>query len=236
MKKVYLIATFVAIIAGIATYMFSTQLVKSSRIKDAPTTSVVVAIEEIKENTILTMEMFEVRFYTTESVVPNAADKIEDVVGKLSRYPIAKGEQVVRSKLIVYGETVKDAALSYQLLPGEYAYSLSLDSVQGVSGFIARGDYVDVLFTSDTADAAGGTLVYMSEIILRDVYVLRVGNNAANKVADAPNGQPITAYTEVVFKLNEEQIIKLSNYLAAGPVRLALKPVTAGEMTTEMIQ
>lgn len=228
MKKVYLIATFVAIIAGISTYLFASQIQKSTKIKDAPTSSVVVAIQDIKENTILTNEMFEVKLFTTVAVAPGAADKIEDVIGKMSRYPIAVGEQVLANKIISVGEKVENAALSYQLLSGEYAYTITVDSVQGVAGFITRGDYVDVLFTSN--DEQGN---YKTEIILQDVYVLRLANNAANKIADAPNGQPITTYVEVTFKLDEEQILKLSNYLAQGSIRLALKPITTGETSTD---
>lgn len=229
MKKVYLIATFVAIIAGIATYLFASQIQKNTKIKDAPTSSVVVAIQAIKENTILTAEMFEVKLFTTVAVVPGAATKIEDVVGKMNRYPIALGEQVLVNKIISVGEKIENAALSYQLLPGEYAYTISVDSGQGVAGFITRGDYVDVLYTSMDIDGN-----YKTEIILQDVYVLRLANNAANQIADAPNGQPITSYVEITFKLSEEQIISLSNYLAAGPVRLALKPVTSGEKAADI--
>ena len=228
MKKVYLIATFVAIVAGIATYMFASQIQKDRTIKDAPTSSVVVAVVEIKENTILKAEMFEVKLFTTVAVVPGAAAKIEDIIGKMSRYPIVVGEQVLLNKIISVGEKAENAALSYQLLSGEYAYTISVDNVQGVAGFITRGDSVDVLFTSSEQEG-----VYKTEIILRDVYVLRLADYATNRVADAPNGQPVISYVEVTFKLNEEQILILSNYIAKGPVSLALKPITPVEITTE---
>lgn len=224
MKKVYLVATLVAIIAGISTFLFASQIQKSTKIKDAPTSSVVVAVQAVKENTVLTAEMLEVKVFTTVSVVPGAANKIEDVIGKISRYPIAMGEQVITNKIFSVGEEVKDAVLSYQLLPGEYAYTISVDSVQGVAGFITRGDYVDILYT--ISDEVGN---YRTEVILADVYVLRLANNAANLAADAPNGQPITSYIEITFKLSKEQILKLSNYLENGTLRLALKPITTGE-------
>lgn len=224
MKKVYLVATLVAIIAGISTFLFASQIQKSTKIKDAPTSSVVVAVQAVKENTVLTAEMLEVKVFTTVSVVPGAANKIEDVIGKISRYPIAMGEQVITNKIFSVGEEVKDAVLSYQLLSGEYAYTISVDSVQGVAGFITRGDYVDILYT--ISDEVGN---YRTEVILADVYVLRLANNAANLAADAPNGQPITSYIEITFKLSKEQILKLSNYLENGTLRLALKPITTGE-------
>jgi pilus assembly protein CpaB len=224
MKKVYITAVFIAIIAGIATYMFASELQKNTKIKDAPMSEVVVAIQDIRENTVITAEMVEVRLYTTASVTPGTVSKLEDLVGKLARYPIFVGEQILASKLIGIGEKDERAALSYQLLPGEYAYSITIGSEQGVSGFITRGDYVDILFTELKGD---GT--YKTDFVMRNVYVLRVSNHAANLAADAQGGAPITSYMELTFKLNESQCIQLSDIRAKGDVRLVLKSITTGE-------
>jgi len=142
----------------------------------------------------------------------------------LARYPIFVGEQILASKLIGIGEKDERAALSYQLLPGEYAYSITIGSEQGVSGFITRGDYVDILFTELKGD---GT--YKTDFVMRNVYVLRVSNHAANLAADAQGGAPITSYMELTFKLNESQCIQLSDIRAKGDVRLVLKSITTGE-------
>lgn len=233
MKKVYLIATFVAIIAGIATFFFASQLSKNTKIKDAPTTPVVVALDEIKENTKLTAEMFEVKLYTTVSVAPGAASKIEDVVGKLNRFPIAKGEQVIGEKLFAYGSDSKEARLSYQLMPGEYAYTIDVDIVQGVAGFIGGGDFVDIIHTGTVGDAAAGGQI-VTQIIMKDIKVLKIADYAANAAAANPDSPtPITTYGVVTLLLNEAQIIQLTQMQTVGRIRLALKPITTGQDTTD---
>lgn len=231
MKKVYITAVFIAIIAGVATYMFASELQKNTKIKDAPMSEVVVAIQDIKENTIITAEMIEVRLYTSASVSPGAVSKLEDLVGKLARYPISTGEQILMNKLIAIGEKDEKAALSYQLLPGEYAFSLVIGSQEGVSGFITRGDYVDVLYTDQKDD---GT--YKTDFVMRDVYVLRTSNRAANSAADAQGGAEITSYMELTFKLDEAQCLKLSDILAKGSVRLVLKSITTGETLQGLVE
>jgi len=190
MKKVYLIATFVAIIAGIATYFFATQVQQNQTIKDAPTTPVIVAVVAIPENTIITADMVAVRQYTTVSVVSGAAGNLADVVGQLTRYPIVPGEQIIKSKINKVGQEQGNTALSYQLKKGEYAYTISVDDIQGVAGFISKGDYVDILYTS-TINSKVTTSVIMS-----NVYVLRISNYAANVAAAVPNAAPITNYVD----------------------------------------
>lgn len=221
MKKVYLIATFVAIIAGIATYLFASQIQKSTKIKDAPTTTVVVAVVPVPENTVITSDMVALRQYTTVSVVPGAATKPEDVIGMISRYPLVVGEQLVASKLNKVGEAAENAALSYQLKEGEYAYTIAVDEIQGVAGFIGRGDLVDILHTGTTND------VITTVILMKNIRILRISNYASNYAVEAAKGSPITTYASVTLLLNEAQIVELTQMQTIGRITLALKPIVA---------
>lgn len=224
MKKVYLIATFVAIIAGIATYLFATQIEKKQTIENQPMSTVVVALDAIPANMVITADMVSVQQYITSSVVPLAATKLEDVVDKISRYPIVKGEQLVTEKLSAVGADAKNTQLSYQLKEGEYAYTIAVDSVQGVSGFISKGDYVDIFFTK----LPNGATEFVTELVMENVKVLRISNFATNYASEVPKAPPITAYSEIVVSLTKDQILQLSSKLAdSGSVRLALKPITS---------
>lgn len=225
MKKVYLIATVVAIIAGIATYFFATQIQQKTKIENAPTTAVVVALVPIPENTPITKEMVALMQYTLDSVTPGVAVKTEDVVGKLSMYPIIKGEQIISSQL-------KDtsAALSYQLKEGEYAYTVSVDIISGVGGFISKGDYVDILLTTVVND------VITTTDFMKDIKVLRISDFAANYGAQAEGSPPITSYSIVTFSLNEAQIVELTQALATGRITLSLKTITSGEAAAGIVE
>jgi pilus assembly protein CpaB len=243
MKKVYLIASFVAVIAFIATFFFASQIQKNTRIKDVTTLPVVVAKQEIAENTVLTAEMFELKYYQDVSIVAGAAAKIEDVVGRLNRYPLALGEQVVSGNLITVGGENKNANLSYQLKPGEYAYTIDVDIVQGVGGFISQGDFVDILHTGSVGDTAtNGQIttignidnsgVVVTQILMKDIKVLRISDYAANVLAEkteAEGGTKITSYSVVTLLLNEAQVIQLTQMSSVGRIRLALKPLTTGQ-------
>ena len=59
MKKVYLIAVIVAIIAGVATYMFATEINSKTKFKDAEMVTVLVPTADIEKNVEITADMFE---------------------------------------------------------------------------------------------------------------------------------------------------------------------------------
>ena len=60
MKKVYLIAVIFAIIAGVATYMFATEIDKKTTFKDADMVTVLMPTADIDKNVEITADMFEV--------------------------------------------------------------------------------------------------------------------------------------------------------------------------------
>ena len=59
MKKVYLIAVIFAIIAGVATYMFATEINSKTKFKDAEMVTVLVPTADIEKNVEITADMFE---------------------------------------------------------------------------------------------------------------------------------------------------------------------------------
>jgi len=221
MKKVYLIATVVAIITGIATYLFASQIQKNTTIKDAPSSPVVVAKVNIPRNTVIDNTMVELRQLTDVSVTPSAYSKVEDVLGKVTRQDIMLGEQLVPLRFVQPGRKDNNAALSNQLKPGEYAYTLSVDVQTGVSGFISEGDYVDVMFIKTTTDGKTTT-----DIVLKNIFVIRTSGFSENYSAEAA-GAPILEYSNVTLVLTLEQCQQMALYQGTGMVRLLLKPVTA---------
>ena len=54
MKKVYLIAVIFAIIAGVATYMFATEIDKKTTFKDADMVTVLIPTADIDKNVEIT--------------------------------------------------------------------------------------------------------------------------------------------------------------------------------------
>lgn len=215
MKKVYLIAVIMALVTGFAVYIFATNLQKSTSAENTPTTPVVVALSNISENTVLTEEMLEVKQLPTVSVTPGTARTIDEIVGMIAKYPMVAGEQIPIKQLRKPGSD-DGTDLSYQLGENERAFTISVDEVSGVSGFIRAGDSVDIITT--VANNANP----VTEYLLQDVLVLKVSNKAANA-----SGSPITSYSTVTLCVSPENALKLGEAVNLGQsIRLILRPIT----------
>lgn len=215
MKKVYLIAVIIALLTGVAVYMFVTGLQQSTSSANLPTTPVVVALSNISVNTVFTEKMVEVRQLPSYSVTPGTARTIDEIVGKIAKYPLTAGEQIVINKLKVLGSG-DGTDLSYQITGNERAITVNVDEQTGVSGFIRAGDTVDIM----TTETRGTTPV--TYYLLENVLVLKVSNKAANAT-----GTEIDTYNIVTLSLTKEKALILGDAINLGKtVLLTLRPVT----------
>lgn len=230
MRKVYLIATIVAIATGFATYFFATSLEKKTHIKDAPTSDVVVAIVDIPENKKITAEMVQLKRIVNTAVAVDSARKLEDVVGKLNKYPVSVGEQISIKKIVELGNKENNAALSNQLADGEYAFTIDVNNVTGVSGYITRGDYVDIIFHGEDENGQ-----QVTKYLFEKIRVIKVSNYAANYTSQT-QGVPITSYAELVISVNHEQALELAEALTRGTIRLILDPITVGNIDGDKVK
>ncbi|MCR9270765.1 MAG: Flp pilus assembly protein CpaB [Hyphomonadaceae bacterium] len=127
--------------------------------------------------------------------------------------PIKAGAPVLDSRLSIAGA---QTAIASRLDPGMRAYSIRVDEVSGVAGFILPGSHVDVLHTHKKKDAPVTT-----RILLTGVQVLAVDRNH-NLMTD----EPALANT-ATLAVSLEQARELS--IAANDGRLSLALVGAEE-------
>lgn len=223
MKKVYLIAVVIALIAGFATYMFASEIEKKTTIKDAETTDVYVALQDIDANVTITDAMFaedagyfELRNIIATDEIPNAAKTKEELVDMVTVDKIYAGEQVNKSRLQPLDGA--DVALSLKLADGMVAYSFSAASVKSVDGYINEGDTVDVLVSKPTDDGE-----FESEIEYSDLKILRVSTRTANETASS-SGSSITEYSTLTVEVTEEQSKQLYDIETNYDFKLILNP------------
>ena len=150
MKKVYLIAVVFALIAGLATYMFASNISKKTTIKDRETVNVVVALKDIPKNTMITEEMladdagyFQVRSFIKEDATPEYIDSLDGIKDQITGVDVYVGEQLNTYKFV--GVDSDSVGLSYKLSKGKKAYSFQASSTNGVDGYISVGDTVDII-------------------------------------------------------------------------------------------
>lgn len=175
----------------------STAVVASSESK---TRGVVVALEDIPAGTKLPGAALTVRAVAEKDALAGAHGAADEVVGRVTRYPVIAGEQVTDSKLV--GSAQAKTGLAYTLAAGQRAVSVSVSETTAAGGLIVPGDRVDVMVattqervtgpvarTAANADNDAGkepTVV----TVLQNVLVLAVGQELTPP-ADK-NGDPAT--------------------------------------------
>jgi pilus assembly protein CpaB len=135
---------------------------------------VVVAKTEIKQRTLITADMLEVKAVAVNNVATGAFADIEDVVGTVTKFPISINQQITSSYVVDTSNPTASAALNQVVPTNMRAISITASQVGNAGGLILPGDWVDIIwnFPDDTP-------VY-SKTILRNVQVVSVAQNIVN--------------------------------------------------------
>ena len=226
MKKVYLIAVIVALIAGFATFLFANEISERSSFTDAKRTTVVTAIADVPQNVTITAENFATYFaeqdYIDSYVLSGAVTSATDALNSVTRYAIFRGEQLTQNKLITSDS--EDATLSLTIPEGYVAYPIAASGTNAADGYIAVGDKVDIYVYQGMT-----TTIPMSNL-----EVFKVSNNTANKTAEANNSE-ITDYSTLTFIVTEAQAQQLFEIENGGSrYKLVLKPRIAGASSVDI--
>ena len=197
MKKIYLIAVVIALAAGLATYFFANELKTSKIVTGVDEATVLIALRDIDENTILTEDMFQLVKMPVTAVSYGTVSNTNDIIGYMAGVKILKGEQLMIGKLVPVGKENAKNKLSYQLANGMYAYTISVDIEKGVAYFIKEYDRINIY---DKASPS-------AEPALKNVPVIKLSDYSSNIQQD--NGTEITNYAVITLALTKDQIPKL---------------------------
>lgn len=132
---------------------------------------------------------------------------------------IEQDEPVLKTKVSGFGASTRLAA---QLPDGMRAYTLQINSLSGVAGFIGPGDRVDVILTRQI----NGTLV--SGVIIQDLPVIAVDQNLDKEASRPRIGSSATV------EVDSRQAQKLTLAQQVGTLTLTLRG--ANETSTEKIE
>lgn len=213
MKKIYLIAAVIALVAGFATYFFAMELKTSKIVTGVNEATVVVALQDIKEDTVLTKEMFQEIKLPQTAVSFGTVSDLDDVIGYMAKDRILKGEQLMTGRITRVGDERAEGRLSYELANGMYAYTITVEAENSVGFFIKEKDIINIY----------NRAVPSAEPVLSNIKVIRVSDYVSNVQEDA--GVAITAYTTITVALTKEQIAKI---MAVESPRITLVPYVEG--------
>lgn len=207
-RFVLYIALMVAGLATFGVYRVIDGMRASSRIA---TQNVVVAAADIPEGQALTQVDLAVVQLPIAAVPAGSYGAPTDVVGRVSRIPIFKGEAIVPGRLAPEGTA---GGLEVKILPGKRAMSVRIDDVAGLSGMVQPNSRVDVMLTTRDAVAGG----QISKLFMSNMRVLSVGA----QVTRGEDGRPINAPT-ATLEVTPEEAERLALATREGSIQLVLR-------------
>ncbi|MEA4890541.1 MAG: Flp pilus assembly protein CpaB [Clostridiaceae bacterium] len=224
MKKVYLLSIIMALLVGIAVYLFASSLQQQAQAQAVVQGKVVVAVADIPANTLITAEMVALVDLPKQSINPLAATTLNTVVGMINKYPLAKQEQILTPRLNKKGDS-GEGELAYVLEEGQRAISMGVDDVAGVSGYITKGDYVDVVSNIILPGEDGSQGTPVSTILVENLLVLETGMKQLGSTDSSAS-----TYKTITLSATPEQILKLNYAASNGTIRFVLRPVLDHEI------
>ncbi len=222
----------------VATSRGSSSPSKSSTASDTPA---VVAKVDIAARTSITADMLEVKLVPADDRNALGYGTLADVTGKVTRYPISAGEQVLSSKVVALdgASVAKGRSLSYVIPQGMRAIAIQTSEISGAGGLVLPGDYVDILIDYDIEfTAPDGTQQkvpsYLVQTLMQNVEVLAVSQTIVDTVtapsASSDAGTSATPTGSSAVSSNPTQVVRNSEAApqpGASTVTLALSPEDA---------
>ena len=186
--------------------------------QEAGMARIVVAAQPLEFGTPLTAENLRMQNFPANSVPEGSFTSIEQVLagGRVALRPIVPNEPVLASKVSGAGGR---AVLSANLPEGMRAVAISVNAVQGVSGFVRPGDVVDILLTRQIRGEGASEQDLVTEVALENIKILAIDQQASEAAVEPSVGR--TAVVEV----NPRDAQKLVLASRIGTLSLALRNV-----------
>ncbi len=232
-NKIALILAFIC--AAIASVIVYNTLKEGSKVKviESPKKPVVFAKTNIPARSVIDGDQLEIRMIPEEAVGSNAATKIEELTGLITKADLIQGEQVNVNRLVKVGEKI---GLSFVIPPGMRALTIAINEVVGVAGFIKIGERVDIIGTLEPKDSPVGTI---SWTVAQNLEVLAVSQEMGDPVIKAeetesakkkkgtkrPQKAEAKIGTSVTLAVTPQQAERIALAGERGVLRLILRPV-----------
>jgi len=183
------------------------QQAQAEKIETVP---VIVAAVKIDFGQQIEEDLVRIVDWPAEFVPEKAFTSPEDLFGdkseeaRVATRAMDPGDPILETKVSGFGA---DASITRLLGEGKRAFSLQIDAVSGVAGFVSPGDRVDIILT----ESQNGQI--SSRVILQDIQVIAVDQQSQKRQIGAQIGRTATlAVTprQVQMLALAQQIGKLS--------------------------
>ena len=210
------IALLLAVLASLGAYKFLSGQSRVAEQARLQTVGIVVAQVDIPLGSTINPNQVRVSAWPKDSYPKDALTDPKIAVGRVALRDFFPGEPVVESKLVPLGKAT--GLLSLKVPPGMRAFSVKVNEVVGVGGFIVPDSRVDVIVT--TSPSGNTQQEKVSKIVLEDIRVL-----AAGQVIEQKESKPVTVNT-VTLALLPEEAEKLALAGNDGIIQLVMRNFT----------
>ena len=137
---------------------------------------VVTATRDIGQREVLTAGALTLSKLPQSAVPPGAYLKISDAQDTVALVAILKGQTVTSNLVAATSDQITSAGSSYLPIPQGYvARALPTSEEQGVAGYVAAGDYINVAATVQTATFGQSPNRVVTRAVFTSLHVIRVG-------------------------------------------------------------
>jgi pilus assembly protein CpaB len=210
------IALLLAVLASVGAYKFLSGQSRVAERARLQTVGIVVAVVDIPLGSTINPNQVAVSAWPKDSYPKDALSDTKIAVGRVALRDFLRGEPVVESKLVPLGKS--SGLLSLKVPAGMRAFSVKVNEVVGVGGFIVPETRVDVVVTTSPSGKAQQEKI--SKIVLEDIRVL-----AAGQVIEQKENKPVTVNT-VTLALLPEEAEKLALASNDGIIQLVMRNFT----------
>ena len=185
---------------------------------------IVVAAQPLEFGTNLTPQNIRLQNFPATSVPVGAFRSIPEALkdNRVALRPIVVNEPILADKV---SGTDGRATLAALLPDGMRAFSVAIDNVRGVAGFVLPNTMVDVLLTRKIAGDGAGPEDMRADVVLENVQVLAVDQLASDK-----DGKPKPSrVATLAVSLHDAQRLSIAEKI--GTISLALRKVETAAST-----
>lgn len=214
-----IIAVVMAILAALIAVRYVQKQVDERTRDDREMVHVAVPVDDMPQGAIIAAGDLASRSVPAELAPADAVtpENHADYEGRMLRAPVRGGAPLSAAALVpLYDQFSK-------VIPqGKVAYTLSVDENNSVSGMIAPGDLIDILFMKDGEQGTATGVEVLP--LLSQIKVLATGSRVGEKVT--PEGEAddeAQGFSSVTLELDHRQANQLAVASKAGNLRVLLR-------------
>jgi len=148
----------------------------ASRSHSTTSVRVVVAAQDITPREPITADMISYGTVSSDSVPPKVFTQMATLTGYAAVVEILKGQVLTSNVVSQNQDLLAGASSSFLPIPSGYvAITLPTGEQQGAGGYIAQGDYINIIASLNTGLITTTNPRTVTRTVFTSVYVIRVG-------------------------------------------------------------